>query len=315
LKFSSKPNPAKPKVTTSSKSRQASMSVKSGCGKKLKGKKPSQLKILKIKNRRGGLLKNATADEAFKVKEEFKVKDALRVEEAIRDLGDKKLAVDVAVKLDYYHTFVIKEPSLDEILRVPSKLEAAESDRLDKLCKAIAERKEKADADDAASDQRIEMEKARVKLRRKNFKENLKRRNRIEHELTESRLKEMFEDNRDYLERIHTGAEYSLRYDEYVKGGRSRDALREKMITSPFLDEQVYFILDEIHQMLGLASKQEEFQESNYVWRVLLPECLIKFYMDFYSVDKAEAETRIAESPLHAHDTSDLESDLYDSDD
>ena len=42
---------------------------------------------------------------------------------------------------------------------------------------------------------------------------------------------------------------------------------------------------------------------------------MLQLYMDFYSVDKAEAETRIAESPLHAHDTSDLESDLYDSDD
>ena len=272
LKPNSKPNPAKPKVATSSKSRPARSSAQSECGKKLKGKKQSQVRILQIKHRRGGLLKNgpASADESFKVK------DAMRVEEAITDIGDQKLAVDVAVKLDFYHSFVIKQPSLDEILRVPSELESAESDRLDKLCLDISERKEKSDAEVAAYDKRMEMEKARVKLRRKNFRENLKRRNRIEEELSEPKMKEMFEDNKSYIERIHSGAEYSLRYDAFVKGGRSRDALRDKMITSPFKDEQVDFILDEIHQMLGLTSKQEEFQKSNYVWMVLLPECLIK---------------------------------------
>ena len=270
LKPNSKPNSAKPKVATSSKSRPARSSAQSKCGEKMKGKKQSQVRILQIKHRRGGLLKNGPADESFKVK------DAMRVEEAITDIGDQKLAVDVAVKLDYYHSFVIKQPSLEDILRVPSELESAESDRLDKLCQDISERKDKSDAEVAASDKRIEMEKARVKLRRKNFRENLKRRNRIEEELSEPKMKEMFNDNKSYIERIHSGAEYSLRYDAFVKGGRSRDALRDKMITSPFKDDQVDFILDEIHQLLGLTSKQEEFQKSNYVWMVLLPECLIK---------------------------------------
>ena len=37
---------------------------------------------------------------------------------------------------------------------------------------------------------------------------------------------------------------------------------------------------------------------NEYVWKVLLPECFIKFYMDHFGYGKGEAELRISETPL-----------------
>jgi hypothetical protein len=36
----------------------------------------------------------------------------------------------------------------------------------------------------------------------------------------------------------------------------------------------------------------------DYVFKVLLPECLIKFYMDFFEVNKATSEANILEHTL-----------------
>ena len=37
---------------------------------------------------------------------------------------------------------------------------------------------------------------------------------------------------------------------------------------------------------------------NEYVWKVLLAECFIKFYMDHFGFHKKEAEERISETPL-----------------
>ena len=39
-------------------------------------------------------------------------------------------------------------------------------------------------------------------------------------------------------------------------------------------------------------------QQVTYVWKVLLAECFIKFYMDHFGFHKKEAEERISETPL-----------------
>ena len=36
----------------------------------------------------------------------------------------------------------------------------------------------------------------------------------------------------------------------------------------------------------------------NIYYQVLLPECFIKFYMDFFQFTKEEAEIRIKETPM-----------------
>jgi hypothetical protein len=58
-----------------------------------------------------------------------------------------------------------------------------------------------------------------------------------------------------------------------------------------------------------MKDKSERRQHNDYVWKVLLPECLIKFYMDFFHLDKSTAETKIRETPLRKRDDFDLHSD------
>ena len=36
--------------------------------------------------------------------------------------------------------------------------------------------------------------------------------------------------------------------------------------------------------------------------QVLLPECFIKFYMDFFQLTKVEAETKMRETPMREED-------------
>ena len=44
---------------------------------------------------------------------------------------------------------------------------------------------------------------------------------------------------------------------------------------------------------------------SSFTKQVLLPECFIKFYMDFFELTKVEAETKIKETPMIDEDEDD----------
>ena len=52
-----------------------------------------------------------------------------------------------------------------------------------------------------------------------------------------------------------------------------------------------------------MRNDRERREQGDYVWKVLLPECLTRFYMDFCGVERNEAEQRMAETPLHGRDT------------
>ena len=237
------------------------------------------------------------------------VEETLQVKENIKDIGDR----NVAQKSEMYHKFAFEQPSLSDILQVPSNFQLEDDAKFDKLCSKISKRREKFDEEMEAVDEVIKREKLRMKLRRKRFCENRLRRIQIESELTQKKIEQMFEEHKEYFERVHSGAESSHRLEEYMKGGRSRDALRHKMITTPFNEEQVDWTLGLLIKMLGLT-KQEELKQSNYLWMVLLPEVLIRFYQDFFKLDKQEAEMKIFETPVPSSETSDCESDDYQSD-
>ena len=55
------------------------------------------------------------------------------------------------------------------------------------------------------------------------------------------------------------------------------------MITDPFTDEQLDWTLDEIEKV-WMKTKEEHRKNNEYVWKVLLAECFIKFYMDMFDV-------------------------------
>ena len=76
------------------------------------------------------------------------------------------------------------------------------------------------------------------------------------------------------------------------------------MITDPFTDDQLDWTLDEIGKV-WMRNKKEQMDCNEYVWKVLLPECFIKFYMDHFKVSKEEAKKRISETPLRGEEDSD----------
>ena len=107
------------------------------------------------------------------------------------------------------------------------------------------------------------------------MKENRILRKQMEAELSQSLTKELFHNNVEYITNIYSGVQPSDRREEFMKGGLCRDRLRARMITSPFNDMQLDVVLDEMEQ-LWMTTKKEKMENSDYVWKVCLPETLIK---------------------------------------
>ena len=61
--------------------------------------------------------------------------------------------------------------------------------------------------------------------------------------------------------------------------------------------DQLDWTLEEIGKV-WMQTKREKFDRKEYVWKVLLSECFIKFYMDWFEVSKQDAEIMIKETPL-----------------
>ena len=191
-------------------------------------------------------------------------------------------------------------PSIDELLKLPYCPEdgvKTMDEVLDDLDIEIAERKQKHEEEMAKIDTDIAAEKRRQEERRERMKKNTLLRNRLEVEITESVLRKMFEENREYLKNIETGRVESSRHQAFHKSSRTRHALYYTMITDPFTDNQLEWTLEEMGRV-WMKTKREQMDNNEYVWKVLLAECFIKFYMDFFGFDKKEAEKRISETPL-----------------
>ena len=144
--------------------------------------------------------------------------------------------------------------------------------------------------------------------RKKRMKVNDLMKTRLHQELTKPRLIKMFQDNLPYLENIKSGQEESKRHIAFKKQGGTRQALLYTQIRNPFSDDQVDWIYAEMAKIW--VRNMKEFHDNNdYIWKVLMSECLIKTYMDFFGVDKEEAETRIRETPADVSDSEESESE------
>ena len=73
------------------------------------------------------------------------------------------------------------------------------------------------------------------------------------------------------------------------------------MITDPFTENQLQWTLDEMEKV-WMKTERDYMENNDYVWKVLLPEIFIKFYMDQFNVSKSEAEQRIRETPLKSEE-------------
>ena len=196
-------------------------------------------------------------------------------------------------------------PSLDEILKLPEMLDGGKSkdEVLDDMDVEIAERKKRHDEEMGKVDIDITAEKGRQEERRERMKRNAVDRDRLEVEMTEPVLKKMFSENLQYLKNIQSGVVESARHQAYHKSYRTRHALYYKMITDPFTDSQLDWTLEELGKV-WMRTRKEQMDNNDYVWKVLLAECFIKFVMDMFDITKNEAEKKIAETPLKGEEDS-----------
>ena len=214
----------------------------------------------------------------------------------------------IAKKSDLYFVFPFKEISLEDLLRIPTSEESAEEERINSLCislkeryELIEERKALLETEMKEVDESIAGIKHREELRNLRRKENKSRRNQIESQLDIESIKQLCQNNKKYFWEILNRECYSERHEDFLSNGKRRDDLRFKSISSPFTDEQIEVVVQDLeHVMLGsfyTGSTVNEFLE-----KVMLPEALIKVYMDVFNVGKGEAEMMIEETPLHAID-------------
>ena len=106
-------------------------------------------------------------------------------------------------------------PSIDELLKIPERSDdggKTMDEVLDDLDKEIAERKRKHEEEMAKIDTDITAEKLRQWERRERMKENALLRDRLEEEITESKLRRMFSVNIEYLDNIKRGTIESSRH-------------------------------------------------------------------------------------------------------
>jgi len=203
-------------------------------------------------------------------------------------------------------------PSIDELLKIPDRPGdggKTMDEVLDDLDKEIAERKKQHEAEMAKIDTDISAEKRRQEERRERLKRNAVFRDQLEKDITKPVLIKMFQDNLEYLQNIEAGKIASSRHTAFHKSCRTRHALYYTMITDPFTDNQLDWTLEELGKV-WMRNRREQMDNNEYVWKVLLAECFIKFYMDHFNVDKKEAEKRISETPLRkSDDDSDESSD------
>ena len=193
-----------------------------------------------------------------------------------------------------------KHISVDSILKLPERpntVGKTSDEILDDWDKEILKRDLKYTEDSAKLDLEIEIGKKKKEAYRKRLKMNALLRNRLGQELSMTKLKLMFENNLDYLKSIEDGETFSVRHEDFYKSENSRQALLYKIITDPFTDEQVDLVLRELKEIWMKNSKEVKIM-GDYIWKVILPECLIKLYADFFQMSRTEAERRIKETPL-----------------
>ena len=51
-----------------------------------------------------------------------------------------------------------------------------------------------------------------------------------------------------------------------------------------------------------MKTRKEQADNNEYIWKVLMSECLTKFYGDYFKISKIEALRRIKETPFEDED-------------
>lgn len=186
-------------------------------------------------------------------------------------------------------------PNIDDLLKLPERPDdgsKTQEEILDELDVEIARKHKRHELDSAKVDKQIEEERKKKEERKARCKANAKLRNRLEKELSEEKVRGIFRDIIPHLEAIWNGQEDSKRHEAFHKSVRTRQALYYTMITDPFTDDQLDWVLEEM-SLIWMRNKREQMENNEYIWKVLLPECFIKIYGDYFGFSKEEAEVKM----------------------
>ena len=210
-----------------------------------------------------------------------------QVSETIKNIEDK----NVATKSEIYYIFEIKQNkiSIDDMPKIPTNSVREKELELDKLDLSIATSRAEFEKEMARVDRSIARERKRQSEFKERLVENSVRRDRLEKELSAPVLRGMFRKNKDYFMKIKCGEVKSLRHNEYFESGIKRDKLNFQKIVDP-------------------KTKKDISDNAEYMEKVMVSECFLKLYMDFFEIDDTkEAEQRILETPVDG----DSDGELY----
>ena len=219
---------------------------------------------------------NSEEEMSTKARKLTNIKSSNKVEAdpfVVKEMMKDKKSKEVSVESDVYHIFRVKEPSLEDILKVPENSEEVKTASLDALDVEIRESKKKHEKEMAKVEKVIQEEKENQRNRRKRFRINALRRNKLEDELDEINLAFMFEKHRNKLEGIEKLEVSSARYEAFCKGGLKKDELKMKLFLAPFSENHIDFILNEM-EASWMKTGKEQMEKNDLVWKVLLPEFL-----------------------------------------
>ena len=211
----------------------------------------------------------------------------------------RKLSVEKEkIKEDEVYNMQIQE-RLNNLLAMPERNEDGKTmdEILDEVDEEIAKRQEKHKKEMEKVGRDMELLEQERRDREARYVVNAGHRDRLAAEITQPVLRRMFDDNLEFLKSIRDGRTESSRHTAFHKNPMTRQALLYTLITHPFTDAQVDWTLECMTEV-WMKTRKEQADNNEYIWKVLIPECFIKFYMDFFKIPKIEAEKRIKETPL-----------------
>ena len=201
-------------------------------------------------------------------------------------------------------------PSINELLTIPkiNDDEKIMEEKLDEKDKEIKKSQEKHNKEMEMVRCNMELLEQKKRDREARYVVNAGYRDKLAAEITQPVIKKMFDENIEYLKSIRDGQTESSRHTAFHKDAGSRQALLYIQINQPFTDAQVNWTL-ECMTDVWMKTPKERADNLQYVSNVLMPECLIKFYSDFYKISKVEAEKRIKETPLDEDEDDDSDNE------
>ena len=189
--------------------------------------------------------------------------------------------------------------SLSDILKLPDRPDGIKTkdEMLDEMDAEIEKRNRKNDEISAKLDQELSLQRQKRDSCKARMKKNFIYRSRIQNEITETELKKLFSENKDFLQSVYDGVTFSARHQAFHKSETTRQAMLYKLVTEPFSNDQINWTL-EVMEEVWVKDAEEQKDVRDYIWKVLMPTFLVKIYADFFGVSQADANKMMKETPV-----------------